>query len=339
MFRVSAQLRRGRFFSRSVGRAVREAQALLTTAVLTCTRPQPTQATIVSLNADEENATVQVILLGMSGRFKSLTLVTPCEETASIAVQLAARRLNLPVPQNLRHLKLNYLTLLREYKNSAETYSTHILLPGRDHSRSRRHVHLTHGSGPKPDTTFRSPANALASITPRWTRQQLQEYKMPPDAEVIAYMPRLEIMQRAIGDAVVLAKLGVDPAGGLVVWAPTYRKTIRGGELRVSGVPVTDAKNSLLLKQVQEIADKENAPIVLKVHPHDADNYAELGFATHTNESLRTLGITPYELFGAASLLITDYSSVYLEREFLGLPYILVQPDHAEFSTSPRGLR
>ena len=332
------RLRRGHLLSRGWGRIKRELQAAMTTLVLSSTRPKITQAAVVTLNADEENATVQAVLLGQNPGLAHITLVTPSPEISEIAVKMAARRLELPVPDQLRFRSLNYRALLSEYRQSRETYSTHVLLPGRDFSNHRRHVHLTHGSGPKPDATFRSPANVLASITPQWVPQQLKEYQLPADTEVIEYMPRLEIMRRSVSDTSVLYRLGIEPTTPLVVWAPTYRRVTRGTEVRTSGRPLS-ASAPEFIAELTAIAAGRNAALVVKPHPHEADDYANLGLPIWTNERLRKVGVTSYELFGAAVLVITDYSSIYLERIALGLAYKLVTPDVTEFGRSYRGFR
>ncbi|MFF8818885.1 CDP-glycerol glycerophosphotransferase family protein [Leucobacter sp. NPDC015123] len=317
---------------------MRELRSVITTATLSTTRPHPRHATVVTLNADEENATVQAVFLGDSGDFDRIVLVTPSPEVSRIAVGMAARRLELEVPPQLEYRKLSYGALLGEYRRSRETYSTHVLLPGRDFSKRRRHVHLTHGSGPKPDTTFRAPTNVLASITPQWVEQQLKEYKLPPDTEVIEYMPRLEIMKRSVGDTSILEKLGLDPTKPLVVWAPTYRVTRRGRELRVSGESPNEAALESLVKGLAQENDDART-LIVKVHPHDLGLNSELGVGVFTNLDLRNYGVTPYELFGAAEVIVSDYSSILSEREAMGLKHVLFAYDKDKFDQSYRALR
>lgn len=332
------RLRRGHLLSRAWGRAVREAQSAMTTATLSLTKPEVGHAAIVTLNADEENATVQAVLLGADDRFDRIVLVTPDTEISRVAVAMAAHRLGANIPGHLLYQRLNYRALITAYRRSAETYSTHVLLPGRDLSKWRRHVHLTHGSGPKPDTTFRAPTNVLASITPQWVPQQLAEYQLPQDTEVVEYMPRLEVMRRSVGDVTVLQRLGVSLTAPLVVWAPTYRVVQRGGETRVSGVPLGGA-SARVPAGVQQAVDRLRGTLVVKVHPHDADSYSELEVTVFDGAALRALGVSAYELFGVADLVITDYSSIFVEREYLGLDFQLVEPDRGDFAKSYRGLR
>ena len=346
-----SRLRRGHLISRLGGRVTREAQHIMTTVVLTLSKPTPGRVTIVTLNADEENATVQVVLLGDDTSVYRVSFLSPDPDVSKVAVALAETQLDRSAPASTVYLRLGYWEMLRQYRMSETTYSTHVLLPGRDFSKRRRHVHLTHGSGPKPDTTFRGPTNVLASITPQWVPAQLREYKLPPDTEVIDYMPRLEVMRRAVGDRTVQERLGLDPTRKLVVWAPTYRAVRReNGEVRVSGIPfdqqsdevdqtATGRLKPLTISSFVEESHARGWNLVAKIHPHDAGTYENLNIPVHTSASLRNIGITPYQLFGSAALLVTDYSSIYVERAELDLDYAFWRPDIDEFAASYRGLR
>ncbi|MHA3725129.1 CDP-glycerol glycerophosphotransferase family protein [Leucobacter sp. HY1910] len=338
---ILSRLRRGHVVTRLTKRAVRELQSISTTLTLTASRPRPGHAAIVTLNADEENATVQAVVEGQNADTERILFVSPDPAVSSEAVARAARRLDSAPPTNIEYRTLTYGALLSSYRVSVSTFSTHVLLPGRDLSKRRTHTHLTHGSGPKPDTTFRGPTNVLASITPQWVEQQLREYQLPPDTPVVEYQPRLEVMRRAATDRSVLEKLGFDPSLKLTVWAPTYRSIVRaGGEVRVSGVPFTDTDywGPRVAALVQDVEQRGHT-FVAKVHPHDADSLRHFGVFTFKNTDLSKLDVSPYELFGVADNLITDYSSIYAEREYLGLPFACWAPDERDFNAGYRGFR
>lgn len=338
MFSLKHHEFRGRIVQRALARGARELKALLTTVVLATCRPHTGQAAVVTLNPDEENATVQVVKLGNSEEFSTIVFVTPSPQISREALVLAARRLNQPVPPQVQYRPLSFSALLQSYAQSVETYSTHVLLPGKALTKKRKHVHLTHGSGPKPDTTFTSPITVLASITPQWVSHQLKEYGLPAATEVVKYMPRLEIMKSASGDSAVLRRLGIAAGVPLIVWAPTYRVIRRGNEIRTSGLPLQVTTQNIPL-EINKIVESMGGVLVLKVHPHDFETYEDSKIRVFTNQSLRDLGTTPYELFGVASLVITDYSSIAYEREVTGLASQIVQPDLEEFKASYRGLR
>ncbi|MBL3685751.1 hypothetical protein D3248_02110 [Leucobacter zeae] len=358
---MRARLARGRIARRLAGRALREARGALTTLVLILARPRADRATVATLNADEENATVTAVRLAQRDPGLSIAFVSPDPDLARRAVAEAARCLDAAVPSRVSYVRDRYGTLLRAFAASTRTFTTHVMLPGTDRSGRRVHTHLTHGSGPKPDSTFRGPTNVLASITDAWVPAQLREYRLPPTTPVVREMPRLEVMRRAAGDRTVFARMGLDPDRRVVVWAPTYRAIARaGGEVRVSGTrfaaapaPPSAREKSVVLRDRREsqyagsttiddlrtAVEADGAICIAKPHPRDADDLRGLGLPVFTNEDLRRCGVTAYELFGAADLLITDYSSVFTERAELDLPYALWCPDLDEFAASYRGFR
>ena len=376
---VPARLRRGRIAQRLAARTLREARGALTSLVLGLARPRADRVAIATLNADEENATVTAVRIAQREPGVAIAFVSPDPELARTAVAEAARCLGAPVPAGISFVRDRYAPLLRAFAGSARTFTTHVMLPGIDRSGRRVHTHLTHGSGPKPDTTFRGPTTVLASITDAWVPAQLREYRLPARTPVVREMPRLEVMRRAAGDRTVFARMGLDPERPVLVWAPTYRAIERpGGEVRVSGTRFTPSPRSLspsprslslssrsqspssrslslskgagsdrpagsttplTVDALRDIAEAHGWTCVAKPHPRDADDLRDLGLPVFTNDDLRRCGVTPYELFGAADLLLTDYSSVFTERAELGLPYALWRPDLDEFASSYRGFR
>ena len=337
---------------------------MLTTLVLRLARPRADRVAIATLNADEENATVTAVRVAQREPGVAIAFVSPDPELARIAVAEAARCLGSPAPAGISFVRDGYANLLRAFAGSARTFTTHVMLPGIDRSGRRVHTHLTHGSGPKPDSTFRGPTTVLASITDAWVPAQLQEYRLPPTTPVVREMPRLEVMRRAAGDRTVFTRMGLDADRPVLVWAPTYRAIERsGGEIRVSGtrfgpgaprrparaetVMLRDRRESqyagsttpLTIEALRDIAESRGWTCIAKPHPRDADDLRGLGLPVFTNEDLRGCGVTPYELFGAGDLLVTDYSSVSTERAELGLPYALWCPDLEDFAASYRGFR
>lgn len=81
------------------------------------------------------------------------------------------------------------------------------------------------------------------------------------------------------------------------------------------------------------------ASLIVKIHPHDAERTGRIGFELTTNADLRSADVTPYELFGVADLIVTDFSSIALERQYLSLKISIIAPDYEAFSMGSRGLR
>lgn len=334
---------RGHLATRLLQRVARELQALICCLVFAAFDPREGEVAVSTLDAFEENASAATAILTANPAVKVVRIVSPDATIAERALSAACERLNYPMPTNVQFKSLNYLNLLHAYVRSSQTYSTHILLPGRDPSQKRAHVHLTHGSGPKRDSTFRSPTTILASVVGVWVPAQLEEYRLKPDTPVLPFMPRLEIMRRTRTNGTLLRRLGLDPNQKLVVWAPTYRAIRRrGGEIRISGTPFSNDEPTSIepsVDQIREAVKALGAQLITKVHPFDEDNFSIHNIPTFTSESLEKLGITAYELFGSADLIITDYSSLLTERAALGKPFLLYCPDRETFRSSYRGFR
>lgn len=341
--RVCAEISRGHVAARVFRRLIREAQRCITFLVLGSTRPELGYVTVATLDPSEENASATTAFLSSDPHVSRIRHISPDPAIARQALESACRRLACTPLRDIEFTQLRFPTLLRAYARSRQTYSTHVLLPGTDPSRSRVHVHLTHGSGPKPDKTFRGPTNVLASIVGVWIPAQFKDYGLPTDTPVLPLMPRLEIMRRASADRSIISQLGLDERKKLIVWAPTYRSIMRaGGEVRTSGSPFSASAQGGPeggVDEIQRVVAAADGQLVAKVHPFDADTLEGMGVPVFTSDTLRNLGVTTYELFGAADLLITDYSSVYTERAALGLPFRLYCPDVRAFERSYRGFR
>lgn len=341
--RLRKEFLRGRVAGRLGRRLLREAQGFLTRIVLCVSRPRTGHVTIATLDSAEENASATAVLLSGADGVTSMSFVSPNPESARLALSAAARRLGRAPAINIEFLPLSYCRLLRAYSSAEQTYSTHVLLPGTDPSNRRAHVHLAHGSGPKPDSTFRGPTNVLASFVGVWTHAQLEEYRLPASTSIVPVQPRIEIMRRAVGDRSILRELGLDEQKKLVVWAPTYRSIRRlGDEVRVSGIPFSRSPRQsplLSIQSIRDIVEEEGCQFLAKVHPFDADEFRDLGVPLLTDAELNAAGITRNELFGMADLMLTDYSSVFTERAALGLPFRLFCPDLEAFRESYRGFR
>jgi CDP-glycerol glycerophosphotransferase (TagB/SpsB family) len=124
------------------------------------------------------------------------------------------------------------------------------------------------------------------------------------------------------------------------IWLPTYRQSIMG-EIRTDG-NADDKKVSLLnissFNKLNEILKEKNEMIILNLHPMDILNRLE--FSTYSNikiyksGELASLGVQLYPLIGSCDVLITDYSSVYIDFDILNKPIIFAMDDFDEYKNS-----
>jgi CDP-glycerol glycerophosphotransferase (TagB/SpsB family) len=135
----------------------------------------------------------------------------------------------------------------------------------------------------------------------------------------------------------VLGKLCVPASGKLIVWLPTYRKSVRG-------LPRTDGVKAANVFEMPDVdPDELNAFLaarnaVLLVKPHPMAAYDATGSRSHLrivdDGWLRDRSLSLYECLGAADLLISDFSSVVIDYLLLDRPVIHAFSDLGEYQCS-----
>jgi CDP-glycerol glycerophosphotransferase (TagB/SpsB family) len=82
-------------------------------------------------------------------------------------------------------------------------------------------------------------------------------------------------------------------------------------------------------------ADLHGVSIVVKPHPMDRDTYAGIpGLRTVDDAALNEIGISLYQVVGASSGLITDYSSIWTDYLVVDRPVLLFCPDYEEYAAT-----
>jgi CDP-glycerol glycerophosphotransferase len=135
----------------------------------------------------------------------------------------------------------------------------------------------------------------------------------------------------------VLEKLGLPAGRRLIVWLPTYRKSVRGLP-RTDGVAgdnvfeMPDADPEALNSFLQS----RDAFLVVKPHPMAASNPSGKwsNLLIVDDLWLRVRALSLYETLGAADLLISDISSVVIDFLLLDRPVIHAFPDLGEYESS-----
>jgi len=95
--------------------------------------------------------------------------------------------------------------------------------------------------------------------------------------------------------------------------------------------------NSIILnKKIQKYFKDNDIIFVYKPHSHDEklfENYKNYNIHIIKNSKLLNMGVTIYDILNVANILITDYSSVYIDFLLLNKPIIFYCPDIYEFKT------
>lgn len=119
------------------------------------------------------------------------------------------------------------------------------------------------------------------------------------------------------------------PPGRHVVWAPTYRRALRGMPRSDGDPEALQTELSLDDPDLGALLDRHDVTLWYRPHPSDAQDLA----ASHarvrsaTNVDLEALGLTFYELLGAADCFVTDYSSLWVDHLLCDRPMVAFCPD------------
>ncbi len=121
-----------------------------------------------------------------------------------------------------------------------------------------------------------------------------------------------------------------------VLWMPTYRKSIVG-DIRVDGKKNknVDFFNETNLKEFNKYCKNVEAVCYIKIHPMDYMSVGEFGSYSNIvifdNDFLNDKGVQLYSIIGSVDVLLTDFSSIYIDYLLLQKPIGFVFSDFEEY--------
>ncbi|ELY7488452.1 CDP-glycerol glycerophosphotransferase family protein [Cronobacter turicensis] len=144
-----------------------------------------------------------------------------------------------------------------------------------------------------------------------------------------------------------LADVGLESCKNkkIIMLAPTFR--MNNEDKRYSdGVEITDNNflrvDDFSLNEIDGYLEKNNAHLILKLHPYEEEHFR--GVATLSSnitiissEELTQKNIDLNQLLSLIDILITDYSSIYLDYLILNKPIVFLVPDVDAYSSSRGG--
>ncbi|MEG1506481.1 MAG: CDP-glycerol glycerophosphotransferase family protein [Bacilli bacterium] len=125
-----------------------------------------------------------------------------------------------------------------------------------------------------------------------------------------------------------------------IIYLPTYRKSIIG-DIRNDGEYNQDKLGIIKIDRLNELNEnlsKNNNLMLIKLHPMDI--LQEVKFQDLSNiiilktEDLKKVDEQLYPLLGSTDLLITDYSSVWVDYEILGKPIYFAMDDYEKYKSN-----
>ena len=244
-------------------------------------------------------------------------------------------------PPAVRFVKKNSLKGFYHFLTARYVFFTHGIYKGMRFSPRHIVVNLWHGM-PLKKIGYLDPKSPVRPIRSKYITvtsgiyQKIFEkaFRMPASHILISGQVRNDLLFDYPVDA--LQKLGINPHNEIIIWMPTYRKSIVG-DIRTDGL--TDKK--LPLFELHELAELNRKLkilkkiLIVKLHPMDYLNLVEFPDFSHIrflkNEDFEAKGIQLYSLLAQTDVLLTDYSSVYIDYMLTGKPIGFVMEDWQSF--------
>ena len=173
----------------------------------------------------------------------------------------------------------------------------------------------------------------VASTSPLYTRIFSSMFRIPADRVRETGFPRNDILLKDIrgsdigvdGDALAHIETWKKRGAKIVLYAPTFRDT--GDSPFLEDLAAVEKLNKLM--------EKRNALFVLKLHPFIK---VSMGEGTHSN-ILNAAPLTDsYPLLKLADVLVTDYSSIFVDFLLLDRPEIFFAYDLEKYMKRDREL-
>ncbi len=164
----------------------------------------------------------------------------------------------------------------------------------------------------------------VTPVTSEYARQWVSEIFTLKESEVyITGQPRNDALRMTDREG-LLSQLGIDPQKKIIIYMPTYRHYQMG----------TDAMEKIVKRlydsrELNDVLNAENATFVVKLHPltphidlPNKDNFITLDYnAVEDNQ----------QLMAACDMLVTDFSSCFVDYALTHRPIIFYLPDEEAF--------
>lgn len=152
------------------------------------------------------------------------------------------------------------------------------------------------------------------------------------DDVIVSGLPRNDLLMKETKNDYLLALK--NKYSTVVCWLPTYRKS-NIGDIRFDGKSDYNIKYNWMI--INEYYKRQNAILILKPHPMDADINTNIDFSNIiilTEDSMNDVNTSLYEVLSITDMLWTDYSSVFIDYALTNKPIVFISPDISEYKAS-----
>ncbi len=244
-------------------------------------------------------------------------------------------------PPEIKFVKKNSLKGFYHFITSQYIFYTHGLYNGVYFNKKHIIVNLWHGM-PLKNIGYLDPNSPKRPIRSKYITATSELYKkiihkafrISYDQIIKTGQIRNELLLNPGVDA--LKKFNIDKNLQIFIWMPTYRKSIIG-DIRTDGktnraLPLFETNE---LEKLNTFLQKSRKFLIIKLHPMDYLNLHKFPSFSHIlflkNEDFEQKGIQLYSLLGQTDVLLTDYSSVFIDYLLTEKPIGFVLDDMKQF--------
>lgn len=182
------------------------------------------------------------------------------------------------------------------------------------------------------DNIFNWTKRHYTMVTSEYTKQQFKVlFNLNVKGIYITGQPRNDVFKKNIDFASIRKRLSISQDYKVILYMPTYRNKWQGDKV------IDDIiKNLVSNNKLNEVLKQNKYVIVIKLHPITSIPQIVL------NKNFRMVKYdeidSNQELLALGDMLITDYSSCYVDYSLLNRPVIFYVPDMEEYLKSTGGL-
>lgn len=172
-----------------------------------------------------------------------------------------------------------------------------------------------------------------ACLTSEYTRHQFEK-TLGIDKEKIFLtgQPRNDILLHPMDKSEILSFMGIPKGKNIILYFPTWRNSFQKGKT------LTDIINDLVqCDELNRILSVNNSVFVVKLHPA-TPNLESLRLNHNFVIANKCSKISTQELIGCGDIMITDYSSCFVDYSLLNRPIVFYMPDEKEYMESCGGM-
>lgn len=230
------------------------------------------------------------------------------------------------------------------YCKSKYIFHTHGMFNNLSLSKEQVNINLWHGMPLKKighlDGNLLVPeSNYVISTSILFQKIMSKAFSLKLENVLISGQPRNDLMFENKFNLLDLLSKNKNDFEKIILWMPTYRKS-KIGDIRTDGEleKFNDFLEDFFLIKLNSYLNSINSVCIIKLHPMDFmdvknfKNYTNLFFVN--NEDFENKGISLYSVLHSADLLLTDFSSIYIDYLLLNKPIAFLVSDYNQYSNS-----